>query len=338
MGVIFAAIATLIISRVPPKVQIGKNIVFHIASNYDGSHIALSSLDKNKTRQWSLYVAKADLNLKPFNPNPDDSVYFENNFSFGGKADEFFYVGFQDKKYSLWKGDFSTGKSNKIFETEKIISYPYVLSNGDIYFLSTSATTKTGAFWDWFLQSSEKGMKQVSNEGYCYYKRPFLMADSILGFVSGCSFSQFENMKCPDRDKLYLTSLAVSEDLRSKKMLNALNEYVNASNSKSENYIQCDRNGDVCISDKTINASDNFTFQHEFFMIEPSGSRKLDISLSWRESFALSGDGKHLFLVGTRGARSEEYFLHKYSRNAEGDFVFVEERRLDFIKGQSQSK
>ena len=110
-GIIFAAIATLVISRMPPKRQIGKNKDYHITSNYDGSRIALSSMDKSKTRTWSLYLAKEDLNLAPFNPNPE--AIFDGNFIFGDSEDEFFYTEAQNGKHALWKGFFSTKNSEK---------------------------------------------------------------------------------------------------------------------------------------------------------------------------------------------------------------------------------
>ena len=147
-GIIVASIATLVISRMPPKRQIGKNIVFHITSNYDGSRIALSSIDKSKTHTWSLYLAKENLNLAPFNPNPE--AIFDGDFTFGDSEDEFFYTGSQNGKHVLWKGFFSTKNSEKIFELNEYISYLFILKNGDIYFISRNLTTKDSSGWDWF--------------------------------------------------------------------------------------------------------------------------------------------------------------------------------------------
>ena len=108
---IVAAIATLVISWMSAKRQFGKYIVFHITSNYDGARRALSSIDKSKTHTWSLYLAKEDLNLAPFNPNPE--AIFDGNFIFGDSEDEFFYTEAQNGKHALWKGFFSTKNSEK---------------------------------------------------------------------------------------------------------------------------------------------------------------------------------------------------------------------------------
>ena len=334
-GIIVAAIATLVISRMPPKRQIGKNIVFHITSNYDGSRIALSSMDKSKTRTWSLYLAKEDLNLAPFNPNPE--AIFDGDFTFGDSEDEFFYTGSQNGKHVLWKGFFSTKNSEKIFELNEHISYPYILKNGDIYFISRNLTTKDSSGWDWFRYSAKNGIEQISDEKYYYFRKPFLINNSILGFMNRYSFSKVGSVDDPRYRKLYIETLVLNKDPESEKILKALSEYVASSNSESEASIQCDQKGAFCIAENFIAQKGKIAFEHEFFIVNASGNKKLDTRLSWGESFTLSGDGKYLFLVGTHGARSEEYFLHKYSRNAAGDFVFVEEKDLSFIKNQSKS-
>ncbi len=306
-GIIFAAIATLIISRVPPKVQIGKNMVFHIASNYDGSRIALSSLDKSKTRQWSLYLAKEDLNLAPFAPNPE--AVFDGSFVFGDSEDEFFYTEAQNGKHALWKGFFSTVKLEKLFEVNEYISYPYILKNGDIYFISRDLITKDSSGWDWFRYSAKNGIEQITDEGYYYFERPFLINNSILGFMNRYSFSKVGSANDPRYGKLYLETLIINKDHDSENVLKSLNNFIVTPGSKSESGIQCDKNGLICVAVSTIHAEDKFTYAHEFFSVSAVGSKRLDIRLSWGESFALSGDGKHLFLVGTHGARSEEYFF-----------------------------
>lgn len=302
----------------------GKNMVFHISSNYDGTRIALSSKDKGGAQKWNFYLSDEHMVLLPLNINP--AVVFENDF---------LYTGSQGEKFSLWKGNFSTGKSEIIFKTDKHISYPYMLKNGEVCFIGENLVIKNRAGWDWFCFFPEKGVEKISNNNYYYFKKPFMLEESILGFVQEEAFFRHENVDDPQTGKFHLITLLFNPSVKGEAMLEALKRYVAASNSKTEQNIQCDKQGNVCVSSNTIYAEDNFTYQHEFFIIESTGSKKLDIRLSWGESFTLSGDGKHLFLVGAHGARSEEYFLHQYSRNADGEFVFVRERDLSFIKKMS---
>lgn len=211
------------------------------------------------------------------------------------------------------------------------------MKNGDIYFISRNLTTKDSSGWDWFRYSAKNGIEQISDEKYYYFRKPFLINNSILGFMNRYSFSKVGSVDDPRYRKLYIETLVLNKDPESEKILKALSEYVASSNSESEASIQCDQKGAFCIAENFIAQKGKITFEHEFFIVNASGNKKLDTRLSWGESFTLSGDGKYLFLVGTHGARSEEYFLHKYSRNAASDFVFVEEKDLSFIKNQSKS-
>ena len=320
----------LIIGGFSPQRHFGNNMVFHIASNYDGSRIALNSTYKVKTGKWSLHLAKDNLNLISFNPNED--VIFEGSFIFGDHEDEFFYTGSKNNKYGLWKGNFSTGESKNIFETEKIISYPYIINNGDVYFIGNNLTSKNHTGWDWFRYSPSKGIEQITNKNYYFFQKPCIISETFLGFTQRYDSIIRPNPKDPKNESLYIESLTLKKDSEAELILKNLENFIVSSDSQAEPDIVCSKKGTVCAISKTVLPKGKTYFQHEIFILDQSKTRKINTNLVWKERFTLSGNGNHLFLVGSHGALSEKYFLQKYSRNADGDFVLVEEKDLSFIK------
>lgn len=339
---IFVAIVVVIISRIPRpyyKITRAQNMVFIIASNHDGTRIALSSSNRqdrpnDKLATWSLHLAAEDMELTPFKLN--NRVAFKGRFLFGTDPDEFFYNENHKGKGSVWKGSFDTAQVEQVFETERWVSHFYPLENSDIVFIGNKPLNKnknlTGiSDWTWFSYSSTKGIKQLTGKDYYYFTASFNIANSIFGFSQIYGLTDLEDINDPRYDKPYLATITIAKNSKAEVLLKVLDSFITSLDSKNEPEITCDKEATVCIAARTIDPEDSPTFEHEFYMVEPSGSKKLDIRLAWNDRFTLSGDGKHLFIVGRNKARAEQYFLQKYSRNEDGRFVFVASKDLSFL-------
>ena len=96
------------------------------------------------------------------------------------------------------------------------------MKNGDIYFISRNLTTKDSSGWDWFRYSAKNGIEQISDEKYYYFRKPFLINNSILGFMNRYSFSKVGSVDDPRYRKLYIETLVLNKDPESEKILKAL--------------------------------------------------------------------------------------------------------------------
>ena len=229
-----------------------------------------------------------------------------------------------------------------MFSFEKGISYFFPLRNGDFVFLGVYDFYKETYIFSWSLYSNEKkNVQRLSRSTHCCFSTPFIISDAIAGLskeyteVFGEDRKKMELQDIEEKEEImYIDRVILRHDINAEKKIEEINRFIALKKYLKEPKIQCDAKGSVCFVDHAVaEEKDERFLEYTLFMLDESGSKKVNTELKYIEGFVVSGDGEHLFVIGKLKPRpTGSYFLEKYSRNKDGNFVLAHSKSLDFVE------